>query len=153
MNRIISKSACLCCEIQDAFDMFTINHKIESWLCPLADIDPVKGGRFELFWDPGNKERNSTIGCRITSIDYARHLSFEWKGPEQFKDFMNNCDPLTHVAVFFIPVERSCNKQECTKVQLLHTGWRNTKEWEEARTWFIDSWENALYKLEKIFPI
>lgn len=151
MNRIISNSACLPCNITEAFDMFTINKHLESWLCVLADVDPVPGGRYELFWNPDNREDDSTLGCRISSIEYGRHIAFEWKGPSQFKDFMNDADPLTHVIIVFFPTGTGCSKINSTKVQLLHMGWRNTIEWEEARIWFSEAWEKSLYKLEKYF--
>lgn len=67
MNSIISNSACLACPIERAFEMFTVNEKIQSWLCVLANVEPVLNGKYELSCYPLDKENNSTIGCRITS--------------------------------------------------------------------------------------
>ncbi|MCG8571188.1 MAG: SRPBCC domain-containing protein [Spirochaetes bacterium] len=144
MDKIIAKSIQLNCSVEKAFQMFTENQLLESWLCLKADVEPVLGGKYELFWNPEDKENNSTIGCRITSIEKNKMLSFEWKGAEQFKHFMNQTDPLTHVVVMFFS-----EQQSTATVYLIHSGWRNTKEWEEARQWFDQAWQQAFAALKK----
>jgi hypothetical protein len=56
---------------------------------------------------------------------------------------MNSARPLTHVIVFFIPTSKG------VEVHLLHTGWRDSAEWEEARQWFDRAWTNAFAELQK----
>ena len=90
------------------------------------------------------KENNSTIGCRITAIEPDQFLSFEWRSPKQFKHFANQADPLTHVVVLFVP------RGESTHVHLIHSGWRGTPEWEEARRWQGQAWSVAFERLEKL---
>ncbi|MFX0097605.1 MAG: SRPBCC domain-containing protein [Candidatus Hodarchaeota archaeon] len=143
MDRIISLSINMKCNSKVAFEMFTVNYHLENWLTEMADVEPEVGGKYELFWNPKDKETDSTIGCKILAMQPNKFLSFEWKGPKQFKHFMNNVRPLTNVVVFFIP------DQESTSVYVLHVGWRNTKEWENARQWFVKAWEDALWKLQK----
>jgi len=95
------------CNIQTAFNYFINNELLERWLTKKADVNPIVGGRYELFWEIEDKKNNSTIGCKITGIEKNTFISFTWKGPVQFKSFMNNSDPLTHVIVFFYPAD--CN--------------------------------------------
>jgi len=128
--------------------MFTINKVLKSWLTKLADVEPVVGGKYELFWDPEDKENNSTIGCKITALEQDRLLAFDWKGPIQYKHFMNNADPLTQVVVSFFPYEAGTSP--CTEVHVIHTGWRDSSEWEEARKYFERAWSNALEELRKV---
>jgi uncharacterized protein YndB with AHSA1/START domain len=144
MSKIIHASVQLSCSQRQAFEMFTINERIQLWLAPLAEVDPRVGGKYDIFWDVKDKLNNSTIGCKITAIEPDDFLSFEWRGPKQFKRFMNNCDPLTHVVVFFMPRQPSR-----TDVHLIHTGWRETKSWEEARLWFERAWKSAFEELRK----
>lgn len=141
MDKIIHLSVILKCSPHKAFEMFTIDEHLEKWLTTSANVEPKIGGRYELFWNPEDKENDSTIGCKVLAISSDRFLSFEWKGPKQFKHFMNNVRPLTNVTVLFIPF------QDSTEVHLLHTGWRDTAEWEEARQWFDKTWGNALAEL------
>lgn len=143
MNKIIHHSTRLQCHTGRAFEMFTVNHLLESWLVSLAEVEPVGGGKYELFWEPEDRENNSTIGCRITAIEQDKLLSFEWRSPKQYKHFANNADPLTHAIVFFIAAG------EVTEVHLIHSGWRKSAEWEEARKWQDRAWGTAFTELTK----
>ena len=143
MNNIIHVSARLNCGANRAFEMFTSSKLLQSWLVPLAEVEPVVRGRYELFWQPEDRENFSTLGCRVTAIEPDSFLSFEWKGPKQFKHFMNEADPLTHVTVFFIP-----SSENETQAHLIHSGWRSGPEWEDARQWFERAWSAAFEQLQ-----
>lgn len=132
------------CDISTAFSFFTKDELLESWLTEKAEVEAKYGGNYELFWDPENPEINSTIGCKITGIEANKFISFDWKGPIQFKSFMNDADPLTHVVVFF--TKDQPNK---TKIYLFHTGWRKDREWQKARDYFENAWLNALRGLKE----
>lgn len=145
MNKILNLSVRLRCDTGRAFSMFTVNEMLQSWLTVIADVEPRVGGKYELFWDRGDRENNSTAGCRITAIEENKFIAFEWKGPSQFKHFMNNVIPLTHVVVFFIPqIEGNI---PYTEVHLIHSGWGGSVEWEEARKWFEQAWKGAFVRL------
>lgn len=143
---IIHVSARVNCDGEHAFNMFAINNSLEAWLTTRAEVEPRVGGKYELFWNPDDRENDSTIGCKVTTVVEPFCLSFTWKGPEEYKHFMNEVDPLTHVSVFFIPLSH-VSKQPCTEVHLIHSGWRNSKEWQEAREYFVRSWINAFKEL------
>ena len=146
-DRVIHCVARLRCDAHHAFEMFTVGEQLQRWLAPQAEVEPRVGGKYELFWEPPDRERNSTLGCRVTALQTDQFLSFEWKGPTQFKGFMNEADPLTHVVVFFSPVEvGSC---VWTDVHLIHSGWRSTPLWEAAREWFEISWRGAFDELAR----
>ncbi len=147
MNKIISQSARLHCNIFRAFEMFTDNTALQAWLTNIAEVEPVVGGKYELFWNPSDRENNSTLGCKITAIEPHKFLSFEWKGPPEFNHFMNNADPLTHVVVFFVPCEDVLTP--CTDVYLIHSGWGSSPEREAARNYFIRAWDTAFEQLER----
>lgn len=143
MDKIIQVTAHLNCDVSHAFEMFTSNSLLESWLVNVADTQPYVGGKYELFWDPEDRENNSTLGCKVTTIEEDKFLAFEWKSPKQFKHFANNADPLTHVVVLFVPSETG------TDVYLIHSGWRSSTEWEEARQWQERAWQIAFEELKK----
>jgi len=144
MNKIIHLSLELECNTAQAFEWFTDNEKLTSWLTELAEVEPKVGGKYELFWNPDDKRYDSTIGCKITAIESDKLLAFEWKGPKQYSAFMNSADPLTHVTVFFVPLSHTS-----TEVHLVHSGWRSSAEWEEARQWFENMWTWAFSELKK----
>jgi uncharacterized protein YndB with AHSA1/START domain len=146
MDRVIHLRTTLTCSSRRAFELFTINNLLESWLVTIAEVEPVVGGKYELFWEPHDRDNNSTIGCRVTALEADRFLAFEWRSPKQFKQFANNADPLTHVVVFLIPENGK------THVHLIHSGWRSAPEWEEARQWQEKAWMVAFQELEKLHP-
>lgn len=145
MDQIIYQSVSLSCSTKQAFEMFSKNELLESWLTGVAEVEPIVGGRYELFWEPDDRENNSTIGCRITAIEPGQLLSFEWRSPKQFKHFANSADPLTHVVISFYPNESG------STVHLVHSGWRRSKEWEEARLWQDKAWQMAFKALSQQF--
>jgi uncharacterized protein YndB with AHSA1/START domain len=142
MDEIICHLISLGCNPHRAFELFTVNKHLEKWLAKLADVESRVGGKYELFWNPQDRVNDSTMGCKILAIAPNRFLCFEWKGPKQFRHLMNKVRPLTNVVVFFIP------NQEGTDVHLLHTGWRDSAEWKEARQWFDKAWAMALSELQ-----
>ncbi len=146
MQKIIQLEIKLNCDVSQAFKFFTINEKLESWLPEKAEVEPKIGGKYELFFDPPNREINSTIGCKITSIEKDKFVSFEWKGPERFQSFMNFCDPLTHVVVVFSSSSADPNE---TTLFLFHSGWRDDLDWQTARNYFEIAWSGALTNLKE----
>jgi len=145
MENIILTNVEIECDISTVFDLFTVNELLESWLTEKAEVEPKVGGKYELFWEPENREKNSTIGCKITGIERNKFLSFDWKGPVDFQSFMNVADPLTHVIVFFSHKDKDPDK---TLIHLFHTGWRKDAEWQKARNYFENAWSNALQGLK-----
>lgn len=144
MDKIIYKKIVLNIPISSAYKYFTENDLLEQWLALKADVDPIIGGKFELFWDIENLQQDSTIGCRLLIVDSEKILNFEWKGPSQFAKLMNEERPLTNVTVFFSEGVAS------TEINLIHTGWGTNEAWEEARKWFGSAWGIALDRLVEI---
>ncbi|MFW9939068.1 MAG: SRPBCC domain-containing protein [Candidatus Thorarchaeota archaeon] len=147
MENIIQIKIEIDCSISRAFNMFTTNSLLEVWLTEKAEVEPKVGGKYELFWEPEKRNRNSTLGCKITAIETNKFLSFNWKGPIQFEHFMNSTDPLTHVIVFF---SSNNNDNEKSTIYLFHTGWRKEEHWQEARNYFEKAWTNALNQLKTV---
>ena len=143
MDKIILETATLNCSTEKAFEMFTSKKHLESWLTAKAEVEPQVGGKYELLWEPSDPENNSTKGCKILAIDKPNYLNFEWRGPKQYKHFMNNVRPLTNVTIIFT------SKSDQTQVTLIHTAWRDTDDWEQARQYFINAWKGAFGQLEK----
>jgi uncharacterized protein YndB with AHSA1/START domain len=143
-DKVIHVSAFVPVPPARAWACFTNNTLVHSWLTSSADVEPKAGGKYELFWQPGDCENNSTIGCRVTALAPEQFIAFQWRSPKQFKPFANSADPLTHVVVTFIPQSGG------TRVHLIHSGWRSSQEWEEARIWRERAWIGAFKDLERV---
>lgn len=143
-DRVIVVSAHVPVEPEEAFRYFTEDHLLERWLTAEADVEPRVGGPYQLYWEPGTPEDNSTIGCRVTAVAPGQLLAFQWRSPKQFKAFANAADPLTHVVVSFALEDGGA------RVHLVHSGWRSGAEWEAARAWQERAWSGALNKLVEV---
>lgn len=147
MDRVLHQSVSLRCTPSRAFEMFTESDRLAQWLGPGADVEPVVGGRYEIFWDLSNRELNSTLGCRVTAVRAGELIAFEWRGPVQFRDVMNDVDPLTHVVVAFAPSPADAG---WTDVNMVHSGWRSGPEWAAAADYFEKAWSLALDRLGRL---
>jgi uncharacterized protein YndB with AHSA1/START domain len=146
IDNIITIHTILNVSKQEAFDCFANNELLGKWLTVKADVEMKEGGKYELFWNPDDPDltNNSTYGCKVLAVDRPHFFNIEWKGNAEQKGFMNTVRPLTNVTVIFSSLEK--NK---TKVTLVHTGWRQDKNWEQARQYFINAWTGAFKNLEK----
>ncbi|MCF7805275.1 MAG: SRPBCC domain-containing protein [Candidatus Marinimicrobia bacterium] len=145
MDKVIHIKSQLQCKPQRAFEMFTVNRHIVRWLAPKADVKPEVGGRYHIYWDKDDPEKNSSHGCVITAIEHGRFLSFNWNSFPQFEEFMTDADPKTHCVVFFMPVPDS---PETTDVHLIHSGWKGSPNWDDARLWYESAWKKSFKNLE-----
>ena len=144
MDNVIHQSRTLPCSVTQAFACFTQNALLTRWLTADANVSAEVGGAYELFWQPDDRENNSTIGCKITALCENQLLAFEWKSPVQFKAFANQADPLTHVVVSFVEHASGC------KIHLVHSGWRSSENWLSAYQWQQNAWHMGLDNLVKL---
>jgi uncharacterized protein YndB with AHSA1/START domain len=129
------------------WELWTTNDGLSSWLCLRANVEPVVGGAYELFWNPDleKPESDSTIGCRVLSIDRPRLLHFDWRGSNAVADVMNVPDAeVTEVTVQLFPTPTG------TRLELVHAGWGDGPDWERARDWFARAWEGAFERLRAV---
>ena len=130
------------CSLQAAWEAWTIPQSLEKWLAPLAKVDLIRGGAYELFGEPANPEVNSTLGCVFTQITPGSFLSFTWRGPEQFAHLMNKEPFPTSGKIFFGEIAPNL-----VCIRLEHAGWQNGSTWKSARDWQQKAWNKAFAKL------
>lgn len=111
----------------EAFEYFTSESLLQSWLPEVAEFETRVSRKYELFWRPDDRENTSMIGCWVTVFTPGQLIAFQWRSPKQFKSFANSADPLTHVVVMFV-------LEDCDmRIHLIHSGWWSSPVWEEAR--------------------
>ena len=79
--------------VEHVWQAFTDPELLKRWFAKEAKVVAERGGPYELFWEPANPERNSTLGCRVTHAEPQRWLAFTWRGPTIYDDPMNEGDP------------------------------------------------------------
>ena len=141
-NKVLSKECVINVPLSLVWHAWTKSDRISQWFAGEANVDPVVGGAYELYFEPGNTTGMNTKGCKIEKIIPNQELNFTWKGPDQFRDFMNQGD-LTLVKVKFEKLG-----ENTTKVEVNHVGWKNDKDWNEAIKWHEMAWSGVLNSLK-----
>lgn len=126
-----------------AWQAWTQSHQVAQWFAPAAEVEPFKGGKYEVYFNPADPDTMSTKGCKVMEADRPNRLVFEWKGPDQYQEIMNDAMHLTIVEVSF-----QADGKSGTRLRLSHTGWGDNAEWEEARNWHIRAWDDVLSSLK-----
>lgn len=108
-----------------------------------AIVEPHVGGKYELFWDLDDRTKDTTSGCKFTVFEENRIIGADWTGPPEFENVMNTADPLTHLLVTFSPAA-----DHEVEVDLIHTGWGSSLEWEKARLYFENAWTQVFKMLK-----
>lgn len=131
--------------IDRVWQAWTDSVQAGTWFAAGANIQPERGGAYELFWDLAHPERDSTIGCRLTFIQPKKWLGFTWRGPFIYDDLMNENatppPPPTHVTVQFE------SQKDQTEIQVTHIGWGAGPRWDDARNWHIRAWAGVIQNL------
>jgi uncharacterized protein YndB with AHSA1/START domain len=126
------------------WEAWTNPHELTLWLSELANVHPVVGGPYELFWERDHPEQNSTLGCRLLKVEPSKQLEFSWRGPVPYADLMNIEPFPTSVRVTFASVG-----QDRSNVRLEHFGWGEGPRWNEARLWQEKAWQIAFARLKQ----
>ncbi|MCM0649104.1 SRPBCC domain-containing protein [Clostridium swellfunianum] len=126
---------------EQLWSAWTSSENVSRWFSPLANVEPMLGGAFELFFDPSNLNHMTTKGCTFLELTPFEKLSFNWKGPDDFSELMNS-EPLTVVNVLFF--EENAN----VKVKVSHSGWGTGDEWDAAKNWHEFAWNQVLSSLK-----
>lgn len=122
---------------------WTLSDRVSEWFASETVITPKVGGEYELYFIPGNKSIMNTKGCKITKILEQKELHFTWKGPDQFAEIMNQEFALTVVEVTFSELDSNT-----TKVTVVHTGFKDDKNWSDAIKWHESAWSGVLSSLK-----
>jgi len=129
-------------DIEWVWRAWTESERIVEWFAPSAEIEPWVNGKFELYFNPGNRDTMSTRGCKISRFEQPSSLTFEWKGPDPFAEAMNQDGELTSVDVELEPADGG------TVIRLRHSGWKETQEALLAKQWHVQAWEQMLDSLK-----
>ena len=146
MNEPIRVRLSLPAPVDQVWRAWTKNEQLTTWLTAKANVKPVVGGPYELFWEPEHPDLNSTLGCKLTAVESKRLLAFSWRGPSQFADLMNAQPFPTSVRVTFTKDEPGQ-----TVVEFEHRGWGQGPRWAKARAWQERAWRGAFDQLQAKF--
>ena len=131
--------------VADVWTAWTTEDGIRSFFAPDCNIELRIDGAYEMFFlldgEPGKRGGE---GVRFLAIQPEKMLSFTWNAPPHLPEARGQW---THVVLRFSEVDGGR-----TRLTLVHDGWGEGGEWDEAFKYFEHAWlEGVLPNLVKLF--
>jgi hypothetical protein len=144
-SKIIRKQAITTAALDDAWKAWTTVEGVTSFFVPKAIVEPVVGGRYELFSSlKAPKGFQGTEGCKVLNFESLKHLAFEFIAPPQFPNVRRL---RTRVDVMFDQVV----KGGVVKIDLVHSGFLEGEEWDEFFEFSNWNWDLVLGRFQYRF--
>jgi len=146
-SNVIRKETITAAKLEDAWKAWTTAEGVASFFVPKANIEPVVGGRYELFSSlKAPKGFQGTEGCKILALEPEKHLAFEFIAPPQFPNVRRLH---TRVDVTFGEVA----KGGVVKLDLVHSGFLEGEEWDEYFGFSHWNWDLVLGRFQYRFSV
>jgi uncharacterized protein YndB with AHSA1/START domain len=146
-SNVIRKETITTATLENAWKAWTAAEGVTSFFVPKANIEPVVGGRYELFSSlKAPKGFQGTEGCKILALEPQKHLAFEFIAPPQFPNVRRL---RTRVDVTFGEV----SKGGVVKLDLVHSGFLEGEEWDEYFEFSHWNWDLVLGRFQHRFSV
>jgi uncharacterized protein YndB with AHSA1/START domain len=133
----------------EVFRLWTSADGVSRFFARGARIDPRKGGRYEIVFDPYNDPegaRAGTKGARVLAYRPPERLEFEWSvGVPDVTWELKSADFATWVELDLAAVP---GRPGATRVRLTHQGFLRGESWDTAYAYFEKAWSWVLGNLE-----
>ncbi|MBZ0180321.1 MAG: SRPBCC domain-containing protein [Melioribacteraceae bacterium] len=138
----IEKNIIVNAPIQQVFEDVSTSTGTKKFFAPHSKIALTINGKFELSFDIQSFESRfkSSSGMKILSFVPNKMLSFEWKNPKDLKSIL---EEKTWVTIF---LDEVTNMQ--TKIKLIHIGWKEGNDWDEAFNYFVRFWDIVVFRFK-----
>lgn len=135
--------------VPQAWEAWTTQKGLESFLAPECSIDLRVGGTLDIFFYPEAPEgQRGAEGLHILSVIPNKMLSFTWDNPPDIPEIQNQ---QTHVILKFF---RAGGNGDQTRLVLIHDGWGDGELWDQAYRYFIRAWrDDVLFRLHYRFDV
>jgi uncharacterized protein YndB with AHSA1/START domain len=132
-DRVIQGEVTVNAGVDAVWDAWTTPDGVVSFFAPACNIDLRVDGPYEILFDadaePGSRGAD---GVRILAIQPKRMLGFTWNAPLHLPEVRKQW---THVVIRLFPLG-----PERTRVTILHDGWGEGGEWDQAFEYFKRAW-------------
>ena len=121
------------CTLQEAWKAWTSREGITGFLAPDCKIGVNPDEPYEMYFIPGNQAGDrGGEGNKILAVEPYELFSFTWNAPPQFTHVRPQ---RTSVCLRFDQLE-----ENRTRINLIHTGWGNSTEWQQVYKYFQQAW-------------
>ena len=131
--------------VADVWKAWTTAEGIESFWAPkAANVEPVPGGAFELWFGLKNPEGSrGSEGCLVHSVKPMEQFVFEWNAPPDIPS-VRKLRTLVYLDFKPLPDNR-------TEVTLRNFGYGTGEDWAKNKAYFEKAWPAVMGSLEKRF--
>ena len=120
---------------EELFNYWVDSDLMSQWWPPVAEIDPVLGGRFHLQWP----DYNWTLRGTITQLKPGEQLGFTWQWDHSQKE-----DQRMGVEVRFEPAGSG------TQLTITHGPYDNSEAEQTERDGHVQGWDQFITSLQKL---
>jgi uncharacterized protein YndB with AHSA1/START domain len=143
-ERTLVKTATVKATVDEVWNAWTTTEGIQSFFAPEARIEARPGGPFEVYMNPyakpGMKGADDMV---FLALQEKQMLSFTWNAPPHLPEVRRHRTSVT--------VRMKSAGEGVTEVHLVHSGWGDGGQWDQAFAYFDRAWGNVLANLEKRF--
>ena len=147
LERVIQAEVTVEAGVEEVWRAWTTETGIRAFFAPAGNVELRVGGPYEIFFNPeAEPGQKGGEGNQILAFQPHRMLSFTWNAPPSLPTVRPQ---RTHVVVRF---KKMASGQ--TQVTLIHDGWGEGGEWDQAFAYFSRAWpEIVLPRLKYRFDV
>lgn len=136
-DRVIRSEVVVTAGADAVWKAWTTPEGITSFFAPACNVELEVDGRYEILFAPhAQPGSRGAEGTRILALQPPKMLSFTWNAPPHLRDVRHQ---RTHVVVRPHPLSDGR-----TKVTLIHDGWGEGGEWDQAFQYFVRAWNEVV---------
>jgi len=136
-NRLVTAEVTIPAGLSAVWNAWTTEAGARTFFAPACRIELRVGGAYEMYFDlqarPG--ERGGE-GVQILAFQTEKMLSFTWNAPPELPSVRHQH---THVVV-----RMAALSGDSTHVGLVHDGWGEGGEWDQAFEYFASAWSKVV---------
>jgi len=141
-GRVVRVEGTVNAPIHEVWRVWTTSEGAQEFFAQKANIALRIGGPYEIQFNPKD-ERSGTKGLKILSYAPEEMISFQWNAPPEM--------PVVRNGGTWVVVEMRPEGTNRTHVTVMHLGWKEGAEWDEAYAHFQQGWGDLMKRLERRF--
>jgi len=119
--------------VKEVWEAWTTDKGLESFFAPVCRVELRMNGAFEILFNPDAEPGfRGAEGMKVLAYQPEKMLAFTWNAPPHLPEARKQ---MTHVQVW---LDELGDGQ--TRVTLVHRGWGEGGEWDEAFDYFDKAW-------------
>lgn len=142
-DRALRKTVSVAAPVDKVWEAFATCDGVKTFFAPDCKIDARPDGPYEIYFNPyAPAGLKGADGMRVLAVQAQKLLSFTWNAPPQFPQARAQ---RTSVVLRFVANGKG------TDVTLVHSGWGDGGEWDQAYQYFDKAWAKVLGGLQDRF--